>query len=178
MEKQDNYNSAADRDIHLIRPSLNENDIEFQKKDELDSASRKKRGLRTLHTLELMAVNIYRYQITGEPDEMNRHLIAAMINEMTHLQDFQRKLFEYGWKPSRLRWAYWIVGFLFGTFSRALGTAARLRTGIWVETKAVHHYNQLLEQIEWDEETRGIIEKNRDDESRHIRQWKSLMESM
>ena len=55
-----------------------------------------KEGLITLHTAELMAVNIYKLQITSEANELNRLLIAAMANEMTHLQDFQVKLYKYG----------------------------------------------------------------------------------
>jgi hypothetical protein len=47
--------------------------------------------------------------------------------------------------------------------------------GIWVETKAVEHYGQLLESIDWDEETRGIIEKDLADECGHIERWKSLL---
>jgi len=60
--------------------------------------SHKKRLLK-LHTLELMATTIYRFQITKKNSELNRQLIAAMCNEMTHYQDFQVKLYEYGWKP-------------------------------------------------------------------------------
>ena len=136
-----------------------------------------KKGLLTLHTLELMAANIYKFQITKESTELNRQLIAAMCNEMTHFQDFQVKLFEYGFRPSVLRWAYWIVGFVFGFGSRLLGTKAILKTGVWVETKAVHHYAQLLNSIEWDEDTRRIIEKDQADEYGHIKRWKNLLKS-
>lgn len=143
---------------------------------DLRSARSLKRGLLTLHTLELMAVNIYRYQIPVANSELNARLIAAMSNEMKHLQDFQVKLFEYGWKPSRIRWAYWIVGFLFGYISAIMGEEAVLRTGIWVETKAVHHYDALLESVPWDEETKEIVESNQADEYRHIETWKSFLE--
>ncbi len=137
-----------------------------------------KKGLLTLHTLELMAVNIYKFQITRDESEHNRQLIAAMCNEMTHLQDFQIKLYEFGWKPSILRWAYWIVGFAFGFFSRLMGKKAILKTGIWVETKAVHHYDEFLETIDWDEETRRIIEKNQADEKGHINRWEKFLRSI
>ena len=56
-----------------------------------------------------------------------------------------------------------------------LGRKAILRTGIWVETKAVHHYSELLETIEWDDETRAIIEKNQADEGGHINRWKAYL---
>jgi ubiquinone biosynthesis monooxygenase Coq7 len=98
-----------------------------------------------------------------------------MGNEMTHLQDFQIKLFEYGFKPSMLRWLYWMVGFKFGFFSRLLGTKVILRTGIWIERKAVRHYNELLRKIDWDEDTRKIIEKDQADEYGHIKRWEAFL---
>ena len=96
---------------------------------------------------------------------------------MTHLQDFEVKLFEYGWRPSKLRWAYLIIGFAFGFFSRLMGTKRILKTGIWVETKAIHHYDELLQTIDWDGDTRARIEKNQADERGHIDRWIKLSES-
>jgi ubiquinone biosynthesis monooxygenase Coq7 len=136
-----------------------------------------KNGLLALHTLELMATTIYRFQITGKNDPLNRQLIAAMCNEMTHHQDFQVKLYEYGFKPSLFRWAYWLVGFYFGFLSRLMGKNAILKTGVWVETKAVHHYAELLNTIDWDQDTRRIIEKNQADENGHIANWKKLLQA-
>jgi len=136
-----------------------------------------KNGLLALHTLELMATTIYRFQITRENCDLNRQLIAAMCNEMTHHQDFQVKLYEYGFRPSLFRWAYWLVGFSFGFVSRLMGRTAILKTGVWVETKAVHHYAQLLDTIDWDQDTRKVIEKNQADEHGHIANWKKLLQS-
>ena len=102
-------------------------------------------------------------------------LIAAMQNEMGHVEDFLVKLLEYGFKPAWTRWAYWLVGWFFGFGSRILGRRWILKTGVWVEAKAVHHYSELLETIEWDEDTRPIIEKDQQDERHHIQLWESLM---
>jgi len=165
-------------DNSIIRPGMRNKDI--LNRGQGMSPSRLtaiRNGLRTLHTLELMAVTIYRFQITGEPDELSRQLIAAMCNEMTHYQDFQVKLYEYGFKPNPFRWAYWIVGFTFGFFSRLVGRKLILKTGIWVETKAVHHYAELLETIEWDDDTRRIVEKNQSDEQGHINRWRAFLQS-
>jgi len=136
-----------------------------------------KKALRTLHTLELMAVTIYRFQITNEPCEHNRQLIAAMCNEMTHYQDFQIKLYEYGLRPSIFRWAFWFVGFILGFGSRLMGKRAILKTGIWVEAKAVAHYDELLSSVEWDEDSRSIIEKDQAYEKGHIARWRKLLQS-
>ena len=168
----------VDYDISIIRPQMRNEDIRMRERG-IPSARLEaiKKGLRTLHTLEGVAVNIYRFQITKRESEVNRQLITAMCNEMTHLQDFQIKLFEYGCRPSELRWAYLIVGFVLGCASRLMGTEKILRTGIWVETKAVHHYDKLLQTIEWDEATRRVIEKDQADEVGHINRWKKLIQS-
>jgi demethoxyubiquinone hydroxylase (CLK1/Coq7/Cat5 family) len=165
-----------DFDISIIRPEMRASDLK-RRGQGMPRARLKsiKRALRTLHTLETMAVNIYKFQIARKTDGLNLQLISAMSNEMTHLQDFQAKLFEYGFRPSKTRFLYWMVGFVFGFLSRVLGTRAVLRTGIWVETKAVHHYEELLRDIEWDDETRRIIEKDQADEQGHIERWQSFL---
>jgi ubiquinone biosynthesis monooxygenase Coq7 len=159
-----------------IRPLMYSSDIKLRRSpasiSELKAA---KKALRTLHSLEIMAVNIYRFQITKENNELNEKLIAAMCNEMTHVQDFQVKLYEYGFVPSKVRWSWWIVGFVFGFCSRLLGKRMILRTGVWVESKAVAHYGELLASVKWDEETRQVIEKDLLDEKHHIEQWQSLL---
>jgi ubiquinone biosynthesis monooxygenase Coq7 len=163
-------------DISIIRPEVRAEQIRLRGEDyspERLAAIRK--GLRTLHTLELMAQTIYKFEITKERREMNGLLVAAMCNEMGHYQDFQIKLYEYGFRPSLLRGAYWLVGFLLGFGSRLLGRRAVLRTGIWAESKAVHHYAQLLATIDWDTDTRKVIEKNQADEDGHINRWRSML---
>lgn len=173
-----NAKGRTSYDISIVRPQMKSEDFEMRGRD-MEPARLKaiKKGLLTLHTLELMAMTIYKFQITSENCQLNRQFIAAMCNEMTHYQDFQVKLYEFGFKPNPLRWAFWIVGFAFGFGSRLLGRKAILKTGIWVESKAVHHYAQLLDTIDWDEVTRKIIEKNQADENGHISRWKTLLES-
>ena len=173
-----NTQDQTSYDISIVRPRMNHDDFEIRGRD-MEPARLKaiKKGLLTLHTLELMAITIYRFQITSEKSEFNRQLIAAMCNEMTHYQDFQVKLYEFGFKPNPLRWAFWIVGFTFGFGSRIFGKKAILKTGIWVESKAVDHYAELLKTIDWDEDTRKIIEKDQADEDGHISRWKTMLES-
>jgi len=175
MDNQ-NIQEPASYDISIVRPQLN--NVDFRMRGQgMEPAKLEaiKKGLRTLSTLELMASTIYRFQITGDKSELNRQLIAAMCNEMTHYQDFQVKLYEYGFKPSIIRWTYWCVGFTFGFLSRLFGKKATLKMGIWVETKAVHHYAELLKTIDWDEDTRKVIEKDQADEDGHINKWTKFL---
>ena len=166
-------------DISIIRPQMRAEDCRLRGRQEPPQQLRAiRKGLQTLHTLELMAQTIYRFQITKEPSDLNCQLVTAMCNEMGHYQDFQVKLYEYGFRPSALRAAYWLVGLVFGFGSRLLGAKAILRTGIWVESKAVHHYAQLLETIDWDDDTRKIIEKDQADEDGHITRWRRLLEGL
>jgi demethoxyubiquinone hydroxylase (CLK1/Coq7/Cat5 family) len=177
MAMQEQSTQEAPRhDISIIRPQLRA--AAFGLRGEGMAPERLKvikKALRTLHTLETMAQNIYKFQLTRKRSELNKQLVEAMCNEMTHLQDFQVKLYEYGWKPSKFRWAYWIVGWAFGTFSKLLGVSMILKTGVWVETKAVDHYAELLETVEWDADTRPIVEKNQADEQGHINRWRTLL---
>jgi ubiquinone biosynthesis monooxygenase Coq7 len=174
-----NTKGRASYDISIVRPQLKNDDFKVRGRD-MEPARLKavKKGLLTLHTLELMAITIYRFQITSKESELNRQLIAAMCNEMTHYQDFQVKLYEFGFKPSLIRWTYWIVGFIFGFGSRTLGKKMLLKTGIWVESKAVDHYAELLKTIDWDEDTRKVIEKDQADEDGHINKWRTLLGQM
>jgi ubiquinone biosynthesis monooxygenase Coq7 len=165
-------------DISIIRPQMRNGDFKMRGQ-EMDPSRLKaiKKGLLTLNTLELMAMTIYRFQVSKEDSELNRQLIAAMCNEMTHYQDFQVKLYEYGFKPSIFRWTFWMVGFVLGFGSRILGTSTILKTGIWAETKAVEHYAKLLETTDWDDDTRKVIEKDQADEDGHINRWKSFLQA-
>ena len=175
MDNQ-NTQEPISYDISIVRPQLRNDDFKMRSNCvEPARLEAIKKGLLTLHTLELMATTIYRFQITGENCDLNRQLVAAMCNEMTHYQDFQVKLYEYGFKPSIIRWAYWCAGFTFGFLSRLFGEKATLKMGIWVETKAVHHYAELLKTIDWDEDTRKVIEKDQADEDGHINKWKKLL---
>jgi demethoxyubiquinone hydroxylase (CLK1/Coq7/Cat5 family) len=163
--------------IHdIVRPAMTMEEFAFRGY-EMTPERRKqiKKGLRTLHTLELMAQNIYKFQLTKNDSELNRYLIAAMCNEMSHYQDFQVKLYEYGWRPNPLRWMFWIVGFCFGFFSKMLGRRWVLKTAVWVESLAVKHYGELLRDIEWDDETRTVVERDWDNEKEHVKRWKSLL---
>jgi demethoxyubiquinone hydroxylase (CLK1/Coq7/Cat5 family) len=163
---------------NIIRPEMDMEDFSFRgDRMSLERRRKIKKGLQTLHTLELMAQNIYKFQITRENTDLNRHLITAMCNEMSHYQDFQVKLYEFGWRPSIFRWMFWIVGFCFGLFSKILGRKMTLRTGIWVETLAVKHYGELLKDIDWDDDTRAVVERNWNNEKGHVSRWKSLLSS-
>ena len=135
-----------------------------------------RKALRTLHALEIMAVNIYKCQTTKEETAINTALIAAMCNEMTHMQDFQTHLYEYGFTPDKLRVRFWLAGYVFGLGSRVLGLKRVLRTGIWAESKAVEHYGKLLASADWDDETRAVIERDRADEYRHMTTWKEFLQ--
>ena len=164
-------------DISIVRPEMRDPQVQIRGRDMTAPRLQAiKKGLHALHTLEIMATNIYKFQITKAPSALNRQLIAAMCNEMTHIQDFQVKLYEYGFRPSLLRWTFWFVGMAFGLGSRILGVKAILKTGVWVESKAVHHYAALLETIDWDDDTRKIIRKDQADEHHHVSNWRKLLQ--
>jgi demethoxyubiquinone hydroxylase (CLK1/Coq7/Cat5 family) len=163
-------------DTSVIRPILTTNQVQRRGTGMSEEKLTKiKKLLRKLHTLELMAQTIYRFQITSEPTEMNRQLIAAMCNEMTHFQDFTVLLYEFGLKPSPIRWAFWLAGAAMGFASRIKGPRTILKLDIWVEKLAADDYERILERADWDEYCKGVIEKNQADEFGHIDRWTALL---
>jgi len=154
-------------------------EIRFRGEDRSKAARREIRaGLRTLHRLEIMAVNIYRFQITNKRSELNRQLIHGLDIEIQHAQDFLVLLYEYGFKPAFWRGIFWLIGLAFGFSSRLRGERAILKMGVWVEKKAVEHYDELIESIDWDDESRAIVRKNQADEYHHIDMWQTLLRKM
>ena len=170
---------ASDYDVSIIRPAIAKSDIAFRGRQlSAQDIAKVKKSLRTLHCLEIMATNIYRFQLTRQENKLNQELLAAMCNEQTHISDFLRGLYEYGVTPSLFRWSWWFAGFVIGFGSRILGKRAMLKTGVWVESKAVHHYGQLLNAAPWDDATRKTIEKDQADEVGHIRTWQGFLNQM
>lgn len=163
-------------DIDIVRPEVRHEQFKYNRGEGMDKDRLKKikEALITFHNLENMAANIYRFQICkNNSDELNKELIAAMANEMGHIEDFQVKLYEFGFKPCLMMYAYQVVGFVFGIYSRLQGEEGIRKMGVWVESKAVAHYDELLETIDWDEDTRKVIQKDQADEYGHIKRWKN-----
>lgn len=164
-------------DTSIIRPEMRVGEVHERAEGMEPNRLRKiRKTLRFLHKLELMAIGIYRYQISSKRPELNKHLIPAMCNEMTHFQDFQVKLFEHGCAPSRLRWMQWMAGMIIGIVSSLCGTKTILKCNIWLENKAICAYTEFIEDIDWDDQTRKIVEKDRADEMAHANRWKELLE--
>ncbi|MBN2102531.1 ferritin-like domain-containing protein [bacterium] len=125
-----------------------------------------------------MAVNVYRFHISNRFPELKVSLIAAMKNEIGHVQDYLVKLYEYEFKPAWYRWAFWIVGAVIGTGSKILGKRMILKAGIWTESKAIAHYQELLESAPWDDSTYQMIDKDRQDEIVHLNLWSELLKKI
>jgi bacterioferritin len=132
------------------------------------------KALRALVNVESMAVQIYRAQtwrFRGRP-AIAEKLTHAIAVEREHRENLAARLQDLGGGPSILRFAYAIAGWLMMGFIPALfGKMALLRADIWVEEKAVRDYTAFLDKIPFDEQTRALVEKNREDEKEHIQYW-------
>jgi demethoxyubiquinone hydroxylase (CLK1/Coq7/Cat5 family) len=166
-------------DVSVIRPQLRMEDFKIRGHNLSYRQVRTiRKSLRVLHNLEVMAGCIYRLQIRRTMCEHNRELIAAMCNEMSHLQDYLVLLFEYSTRPAKTRAGWWFLGSLLGYTSRLMGRTVILKTGIWIEKKTIHHYEQLLKSVDGEQPVRAILEKNLADEHAHIQRWKDLLRSV
>ncbi|WP_041445506.1 demethoxyubiquinone hydroxylase family protein [Syntrophobotulus glycolicus] len=164
---------------YLIRTEMEPQEI-YSRLDHVqsDQLPKVRKALRKLHAFEMMAVNIYRMQITAENTDFNRLIIQAMTNEMTHVQDFQAKIYEFGSRPSPTRFFNALLGMFLGLSSRLRGKKAILAMGIWTETKAVEDYQAIISSVRWDKETLDVIKHNLDDEYHHIETLKKVLEQI
>ncbi|MHC4928048.1 MAG: hypothetical protein ACYTER_12175 [Planctomycetota bacterium] len=89
----ENQSKNTKHDISIIRPEMRDEDFKLRGEGlSSDQLKTVKKGLLTLHTLELMAMTIYKFQLTSERSELNRQLIAAMsqrVEPPTHCGDVQ-----------------------------------------------------------------------------------------
>jgi bacterioferritin len=136
------------------------------------------KALRALVNVESLAVQIYRAQtwrFRGQPT-ISEKLDHAIAVEREHRENLEARLKELGGATPTLRYAYAIVGWLLMGFLPALfGKMVLLRVDIWVEEKAVRDYTAFLDKTPFDDQTRALVEKNREDEKEHIRYWQDSM---
>jgi demethoxyubiquinone hydroxylase (CLK1/Coq7/Cat5 family) len=163
-------------DASIVRPEVRLEQVKPRGDDMTPQRRRKNvKALKFLHAHETMAVNVYRGQISKKQCRLNTYLTAAMLSEMTHVQDFQTKLYEFGARPGKSRFIFWFAGYFFGYGSRILGRRRMLEVGTWVEEEAVKAYGRLLASVDWEEDTRVFVERDLMDERAHIERWKTLL---
>jgi bacterioferritin len=135
------------------------------------------RTLRKLHNVERFAVEIYRTQIRAFTEKgIADRLKAAMATEQEHVTDLRARIGELGGSCSWLGFLFQIAGKLLGFTTTLLGKMFLLNTDIWVERRAVKDYGDFLQKVDFDEKSRGLIQKNLEDEKAHIKMWEESIE--
>ena len=127
--------------------------------------------------LEVMAVRIYRGQRwrLGRSEITAKALAKAIAIEERHERDLASRRQELGGSPSLLSPFYALVGWLLGFVPSLLGQRAALKTGIWVEERAVKDYQRLLDRVPFDDESRALVQRNQEDEREHIKMWEESL---
>ena len=127
--------------------------------------------------LEVMAVRVYRGQgwRLGRSEITAEALAKATAIEERHVRDLVARRQELGGSASMLSPFYALVGWLIGFVPSVLGQRAALKTGIWVEERAVKDYQRLLDRVPFDDESRALIQQNQQDEREHIRMWEESL---
>ena len=135
------------------------------------------RALRKMHNVERFAVAIYRTQIRAFPEkEIADRLRAAMANEQEHVNDLRARIGELGGTCSWLGFFFQMAGKLSGFTTTLIGKMFLLKTDIRIEKRAVKDYGNFLQKVDFDEKSRGLIQKNLEDEKAHIKRWEESIE--
>lgn len=136
------------------------------------------RALNAVVKVEAMAVQIYRAQMwrfRGK-QEIAERLVQAIANERQHFDDLSSRVRDLGGVPSRLSPLFTVAGWIMGFLPTLAGKVAALKLDIWVEERAVKDYQGFLNRVNFDDESRALMEKNMADEEEHIRAWKESIE--
>jgi len=67
-------------------------------------------------------------------------------------------------------------GAFLGFSTTLLGKMIVMKTDGWVERKAVNDYGTFLQKVNFDEKSVALIQKNIEDEKRHIKNWSDSIE--
>jgi bacterioferritin len=135
------------------------------------------RALRKMHNVERFAVEIYRTQIRAFPEkEIADRLKVAMANEQEHVNDLQARIRELGGTCSWLGFFFQMAGKLLGFTTTLIGKMFLLKADIRIEKRAVEDYDNFLQKVDFDEKSRGLIQKNLEDEKAHIKRWEESVE--
>jgi len=135
------------------------------------------RAFRAMVNLEVMAVRIYRGQRwrLGRSEITAEALAKAIAIEERHVRDLVARRQELGGSASMLSPFYALAGWLIGFMPSLLGQRAALKAGIWVEERAVKDYQQLLDRVPFDDESRALVQQNQQDEWEHIKWWEESL---
>lgn len=137
------------------------------------------RALRKMHNLERFAAGIYARQIRAfSEEEIASKLKVAKDNEQEHVDGLRGRIEELGGATSWLGFFFQMAGKVLGFATTLLGKASILKADIRLEKRAVKDYGGLLEKVNFDEESRTLIEKNIEDERAHIERWQESLEML
>jgi bacterioferritin len=135
-------------------------------------------ALNAVVKVEAMAVQIYRAQMwrfRGR-QEIAQKLIHATANEQQHFDDLVSRVRDLGSTPSRLSPLFAVAGWIIGFLPTLAGKVPALKLDILVEERAVRDYQGFLSSVNFDDESRELMERNMADEKEHIRAWKESIE--
>jgi bacterioferritin len=136
------------------------------------------RALNAVVKVEAMAVQIYRAQMwrfRGR-QEIAERLVQATSAERRHFADLTSRVRELGGTPSRLSPLFAVAGWIMGFLPTLVGKVPTLKLNIWVEERAVRDYQSFLDRVNFDDDSRALMEKNMADEKEHIRAWEESIE--
>jgi bacterioferritin len=129
-------------------------------------------ALRKMHNLERFATEVYRAQITAFLEkEISDRLRLARDNEKEHTENLRARIEKLGGEPSWQGFFFQMAGKMLGCFTRIMGKMFILKADIWVERKAVKDYGAFLQRLNFDEESKALVQRNLEDEKVHIKRW-------
>ena len=164
-----NY-SAADQLLMRLSRGLGRAAPAPAKTDAAEAARLHSAGLmRVNHAGEVAAQALYRGQaLTARNPETRRHLLAAAAEETAHLRWCEERLQELDAKPSRLQPLWHAGSYAIGALAGLAGDKLSLGFVHETEKQVAEHLGEHLQNLPAsDVRSREILQKMREDETRH-----------
>jgi len=129
-------------------------------------------SLKMMYNMERLATALYKAQTRAfHEKEMLNRLTAAAANEQQHVDNLNSRIKDLGGSSSRVGFLFQTAGAIFGFLVTFAGKVFVLRTDIWIEKRAIRDYGSYMQNVQFDEDTVGLLQRIVADEERHVATW-------
>lgn len=134
-------------------------------------------ALNTMYKIERFATQIYKTQIRAFNENIFiERLVAASANEQEHVDDLYERIIALKGKVSKMGNLFQLAGKILGFATTLMGKIFVFKADIMIEKKALTDYALFLQEFDFDEKSRRVIEKNLEDERLHIIRWQDSID--
>ncbi len=134
-------------------------------------------ALNFMYCMERFATAVYRAQSGAFKDTLIAKKMAyAVENERQHALDVAGMIVKLDSRPFRLAFLFRMAGTGVGLLSRLPGRVPALNAAVMIEKRAVKDYGYFLRRLDYDKQTRKLLQRIIADEELHTKNWQDSIQ--